>query len=37
MGRELGAGMCAAKEVGKNAKDNNCISSPDGCAVIPDL
>lgn len=36
MGRELGAGMCAAQEV-KNAKDNNCISSPDGCAIVPDL
>lgn len=22
---------------GKNAKDNNCISSPDGCAIVPDL
>lgn len=37
MGRELGAGMCAAKEVSKNAKDNNCSSSPDGRAIVPDL
>lgn len=37
MDREQGAGMCAAKEVSKNAKDNHCISSHDGRAVVPDL
>ena len=37
MGRELGAGMCAAQEVSKNARDNHCISRPDGRAIIPDL
>ena len=36
MGRGTGSGN-VSRSGGKNAKDNNCISSPDGCAIVPDL